>query len=524
MTDNTSADEASSSSDTPSTDKRDAYEDGDHVAANADEAAANVQETMTASSVMRASIAGVLGHSNQNRDIFDTFDWTRRPTAKQFYALYRTHPFAGPIVDRPAFTTWRDEPIITDKPDEETDFKDDVEKLFRNLDLPSQMERVDRLAGIGRYGLSVFITTDCLDEDGTVDEDRLAEPIDPEQFTADGLDNIVQHKLFSEISVDAIEWGNETHAAEGRWGLPVRYSIDFSSEGDTDKSDSDRTWSVHHSRTVAVPASRRLDHDFFAPPRLEGSFNVLRDILKVLGSVAEMAYRGADKGLAVSHNPNDVDVTSEQFWEQHDEEVQEWFQGLKPIFETTGEVQELGGQIADVSNIFEPQLSALATDTGIPKRVFEGDPAGALASAEEDTQAYFGLIKERRTEYAGPLNARPHIQWFVDNGLITPPSGGWFDIDWETLRVLSEQEQADLEAKRGEALRNISDDPLLDLGRQVVVDYIREGELPDEVETEAEMVADLEDQDAVGANARSVDEITAGYEAAADGGQEVDDD
>ncbi len=356
---------------------------------------------MTASSVMRASIAGVLGHSNQNRDIFDTFDWTRRPTAKQFYALYRTHPFAGPIVDRPAFTTWRDEPIITDKPDEETDFKDDVEKLFRNLDLPSQMERVDRLAGIGRYGLSVFITTDCLDEDGTVDEDRLAEPIDPEQFTADGLDNIVQHKLFSEISVDAIEWGNETHAAEGRWGLPVRYSIDFSSEGDTDKSDSDRTWSVHHSRTVAVPASRRLDHDFFAPPRLEGSFNVLRDILKVLGSVAEMAYRGADKGLAVSHNPNDVDVTSEQFWEQHDEEVQEWFQGLKPIFETTGEVQELGGQIADVSNIFEPQLSALATDTGSqsecsraiprahspPQRRTHRRTSGSSRSAEPSTPA-----------------------------------------------------------------------------------------------------------------------------------------
>lgn len=501
----------------------DSDDDADGATANAEDTTANAQQTVTASSAMRASIAGVLGHSTQDRDIFDTFDWTRRPTVKQYYALYRTHPFAGPIVDRPAFTTWRDEPIITDDPHEETDFQDDVEKLFRNLDLPSQMERVDRLAGIGRYGLSVFITTDCLDENGVVDEDRLREPIDPMQFTADGLDNVVQHKQFSEISVDAIEWGDERHAVEGRWGLPVRYSIDFSSEGDTDNSDSGRTWTVHHSRTVAVPSSRRLDHDFFGQPRLEGSFNILRDILKVLGSVAELAYRGADKGLAVSHDPADVDVTSEEFWEQHDEEVQEWFQGLKPIFETTGEVQELGGQIADVSNIFEPQLSALATDTGIPKRVFEGDPAGALASAEEDTQAYFGLIKERRTEYAGPLNARPHIQWFVDNGLISPPQGGWFDIDWESLRVLSEQEQAELEAKRGEALRNISDDPLLDLGRQVVVDYLRGGELPDEIETEADMVADLEDQDAVAANARSVEEITAGYQAAADGGQEVDD-
>ncbi|MXV62066.1 DUF1073 domain-containing protein [Natronorubrum sp. JWXQ-INN-674] len=501
----------------------DANPDASSTKSDDQDVTANAQEAVTASSMMRASVASVLGHSTQDRDIFDTFDWTRRPTVDQFYALYRTHPFAGPIIDRPAFTTWRDEPIIVDDPDDETDFEQDVERLFRNLRLPSKMERVDRLAGIGRYGLSVFVTTDCLDEDGTVDEDRLAEPIDPMQFTADGLDNVVQHKLFSEMSVDAIQWGTEEHAGEGRWGLPVRYSIDFSSEGDTDNSQTDRVWKVHHSRTVAVPAGRRLDHDFFAPPRLEGSFNILRDILKVLGSVAELAYRGADKGLAVSHDPNDVDVTSEQFWEQHDEEVQEWFQGLKPIFETTGDITELGGQIAEVSNVFEPQLSALATDTGIPKRVFEGDPAGALASAEEDTQAYFGLIKERRTEYAFPLNARPHIMWFVNNGLITPPNNGAFDIEGEALRVLSESEQAELEAKRGEALRNISDDPLLDLGRQVVVDYIREGELPDEIETEADMVADLEDQDAVGANARSVDEITAGYEAAADGGQEVDD-
>jgi hypothetical protein len=428
------------------------FQSPDNVVANADDAkgsegqtAANAQQVTTAASAIRAQIAALMGHSEWDaRDIYETFDWKKRPSVTEYYAMYRSHPFAGPIVDRPAFTTWRDAPTPVDDPDTETDFEADVAKLFREFDLPSRFERVDRLAGIGRFGLTVFITTDALDDNGVVDEDRLAEPIEPPQFSADGLDNVVQIKQFSEVSVDGISWGTEEHAGEGRWGLPIQYDIDFSPEGDTDGSDSDSVWTIHHSRTVAVPATRRLDHDFFAPPRLESVFNILRDILKVMGSVAEMAYRGADKGLAISHDPEKVDVTSEQFWEQHDEEITEWFQGLKPVFETTGEVQELGGQIGDVSNIFDPQLSALATDTGIPKRVFEGDPAGALASASEDTQAYFGLIGERRTEYADPLIATSHVMWFVNNGLISSPKNDAFSWEWQPLRVLSETEQAEL--------------------------------------------------------------------------------
>ncbi|OIB56611.1 anti-CBASS protein Acb1 family protein [Natrialba sp. SSL1] len=487
--------------------------DGD-VSSTSDESGvtANAEQTVQASTAMRAQIAALVSDSNfQERDIYETFDWKRRPRVEQYYALYRTHPFAGPIVDRPAFTTWRDTPAVVDDPDNETDFEQDVDRLFQNLNLDSTFERVDRLAGIGRYGLTVFVTTDALDEDGTVDADRLAQPIDPMQFTADGLDNVVQIRQFSEVSVDGIEWGTEEHAGEGRWGLPVQYSIDFASEGDRDVSQSERVWDVHHSRTVAVPAGRRLDHDFFAPPRLEGTFNILRDILKTLGSVAEMAYRGADKGLAVEYDPEKVNVTNDDFWEQNDEEMQEWNQGLKPLFESVGTVKELGGRIADVSNIFEPQLSALATDTGIPKRVFEGDPAGALASAEEDTQAYFGLIKERRTEYGDPLIATPHVQWFVDNGLIASPIGGTFGWEWDALRVLSEKEQAELEKTRFEALGQVSQDPITDFGHQVVMDYARTGDLPEDVDGVEDMVGELEADSEAAANARSVEEITANY-------------
>lgn len=413
---------------------------------NGETPTANTSDISTAG--LRNAIQAWLGASlYDDRELYETFDWPKDVDDERYYATYTRHPFAKPVVDRPAFTSWRDEPDIVDpEADDESDFEAKMRQANRAHDVWSYAERLDRLAGIGRYGVMVFVTSDV---DGP---ETLATPLEA-SAGGEGLDFVQQIKVFSEVSVDSIEWGDASDAAEGRWGKPVAYHIDFSPEASTDKTgtEDDAVYEVHHSRTVAAPATRKLDDEFFGRPRLEPVFNVLRDIEKVLGSVAEMAYRGADKGLAIQHDPDQVNVGSDEFWEQHNEEIRDWFQGIKPVFETTGSVTELGGQIANVSNVFQPQLSALAAATGIPKRVFEGDPAGALASAAEDTQAYFGMIEERRGEYVTPHYARPIVRWYIERGVVSEPDSGTvgqgkflFDVEWDPLRVLSEQEQANV--------------------------------------------------------------------------------
>lgn len=440
-----------STEETPNTDKHDADSgDGEHVAANSGEqvtANANQQQNIS-SAGLRQAIQAWLGASLfEGRDYYDTFDWPTDIDEEQYYATYTRNPFAKPVVDRPAFTSWRDDPIIVDDgDDEQTDFQQDVEKANRELDLWSYAERLDRLAGIGRYGVLVFVTSDV------EQPDDLSAEFSPGDAPGDGLDKINQIKVFSEVSVDNIRFGDVNDAQDGRWGKPTEYSIDFSPEAETEEDKNDAVYDVHWSRTVAVPATRLLDDDFFGRPRLEPVYNVLKDIEKVLGSVAELAYRGADKGLAINYDPDKVDST---FMKDNDQDLQEWLHGLQPAFQTAGaDIQELGGQIADATGIFEPQLSALAAATGIPKRVFEGDPAGALASAEEDTQAFFGMIKERRSEYNTPHIARPIIDWVLDNDLISDPStdGNHYGIEWEPLRVLSEMEQAELATERLESI------------------------------------------------------------------------
>lgn len=439
----------------------------------------------TSDSGMRMAIASMLGESGyDDREIYETFDWPADPSDELFYSIYRRNPFAAPVVDRPPFTTWRDPPEIvdagSDDADDDTEFETALERADRELDLWSYAERIDRLAGIGRFGVVVFVTDDI---DGP---DALAEPLEDGAIT-NGLDDVSQIKVFSEVSVDAIEWGGIEQADDGRWGLPVEYSIDFSSEAyqDDDGESDEHVYDVHHSRTVAVPASRLLDDDFFGTPRLEGVLNPLRDIEKVLGSVAELAYRGADKGIAINFDPEAVD-TSEQSFDDMEAELQDWYHDIQPWIRTTGAdtIEQLGGEIADPSGVIGENLSAIAAHTGIPKRVFEGDPAGALSAAEEDTQAYFGMIQERRESYATPHIARKLVDWLVEHGAVSEPTAedNRYAVEWEPLRVLSEGEQATLELDRAKAWKNFTGGLPFEFGQQVAIDYLRDGTLPEDVD------------------------------------------
>ena len=139
---------------------------------------------------LRSLLAAYLGDSGfEDRDVYDTFGWHEDPDPETFYATYLRNPFAKPVVDRPAFTSWRDPPTFVDKgKDSETQFEKDIKKADRALDLWSYAERLDRLAGIGRFGVWVWVTADV------ENTDDLAEPI-PNTIPGNGLDKVNQIKV-----------------------------------------------------------------------------------------------------------------------------------------------------------------------------------------------------------------------------------------------------------------------------------------------------------------------------------------
>lgn len=419
---------------------------------------------------LRLGLALALGNSGfDDRDRYDTFGWLTDPDPEDYLALYLRNGYARTVVDKPALTTWRDAPRVVDDADQEddTEFEDAVTRLAREHNVWDYATRVDRLAGIGQHGLLVF---------GLSDTD------DPSDFSTDasdasfedGLDAIQTLRVYHEDQIEEIEWGGP---GTGRWGKPVEYQIDLGEDVDESTEDNDNgTLHVHWSRVVDVPATRLLDDETLGRPRMEPVLNNLIDIEKTLGSVAEMAYRGADKGLHLDADPAKVDTSK---LDDLDDELQRWYHDAQPWLKTQGvEVENLGGEVADPEGIIEPNLDEIAATTGIPKRELRGNQQGEQAGADQDEKSYFGMIEERREQYAAPYIVREVLDRLRDLGILPAPLGPTYDVTWPDLTQLSEAEQAALEQDRSEVVANLAT-VVPDLRGERAEAYVESGEFSD---------------------------------------------
>lgn len=433
---------------------------------------------------IRMGIATMLGHSGYgDRDRYDVFGWETDPTADEYYGLYLRNPYAYAVVAAKPHTTWRDAPDVVDEGGEDTEFEDAVAKLSENLDAWRYAARIDRMAGIGQHGVLVLDLADTQGPDDLATAPQLG------GLDAQGLDLLRGFRVYSGASITDVTYGKP---GTDRWGLPVEYEIDLGDDAD-DADDEDGTLTVHHERVVDVPSRRLDDDETLGRPRLEPVLNVLYDIEKTLGSVAELSYRGADYGLHVNYDPEKVDTTGGNL-DLVEEELEDWYHGLQPWIRTVGgEVNRLGGDVLDPTGIIDNELRALSAQTGIPKRMLEGSSAGELASAQQDERDYFGLIAERREQYATPYIVRRLVDRLRSLGILPDPSGGGYSVEWPDLTQLTEEEEATVQEKRSVVVKNAMT-AIPDLRGARAEEYIETGAFPEREGAEAFVSADQVDE------------------------------
>jgi hypothetical protein len=438
---------------------------------------------------LRLGLAAALGNlntfgdDNDLRDTYETFGWPKDSDAKDYLTLYLRNGYARTVVDKPALTTWRDNPRIVDAADQdETDFETAVENLVSETDLWSYATRVDRLAGIGEHGLLVLGLSDVDGPEGFSN--------DATESSFDGLDAVRQYRVFHQSQIEDIQYGKP---GSDRWGLPKSYDIDISDDIDDD-DDGEGTLTVHWTRAVSVPATRLLDDETLSRPRVEPVLNNILDIEKTLGAVAEMAYRGADKGLHLNADPTKVDTSD---LDDMDDELQKWYHGVQPWIKTVGtEAENLGGDVADPEGIIEPNLDEIAATTGIPKRELRGNQQGEQAGAEQDEKSYFGTIAERRKQYATPYIARGTIDRFRMLDILPDPTGDTYFAEWPDLTQLSEAELADQQQSRSKVVSNLQT-VVPGLRGERAERYVATGEFPERDDQEQPAANDnVDDTDA----------------------------
>jgi len=388
----------------------------------------------------RAMLASQLGSQSYggSRDIQQALGYKAQLTYTDFLARYTRQELAKAVIDRPVKATWQGVLELQESSEpEETEFEKAWRELDRGLGVKAKLSRLDRLTGIGRYGVLLLGFNDVAKNEDWV------KPL------SKGRELVFIRPLGEETAgIDKYEEnpGNE------RYGLPLLYNVqamDVSTKNST-------TVKVHYSRMIHV-VDNPLESDIYGTPRLEAIFNRLMDVEKIAGGDAEMFWRGARPGYHGKLDP-EYQATPE-FKAALKEQIDEFEHNLRRILINEGiDMESLAQQIADPSTHLDSQLKLISSETGIPIRILTGSERGELASSE-DRSEWLSYVQTRREEHAEPCIIRPFVDRLIEYGVLPEPADD-YSIKWSDLFAQSEKMRVENGKSRANALREYTSNPM----------------------------------------------------------------
>ncbi|MCW4050502.1 MAG: DUF1073 domain-containing protein [Candidatus Bathyarchaeota archaeon] len=373
--------------------------------------------------------------SDRNIDI--SLGYKAKPEIRDFLSYYDRRGLAATIVDAPAKTTWRKTPIVTDETEGKSDFSKEWAKLSDNLNVYHYLERVDRLSGIGRYGVLLI---------GAKDDKLLSE----ELKVVTGPEQVIFLSAFGEQHVGIKKFEDDEH--NPRFGHPLEYEIDLMGNLASGKGLNKQR--VHWSRVIHI-AEGLLTDEVFGEPRLQKVFDRLFDLDKIVGSSAEGHWQTAVPGFALGAEKEFADMSDDDL-KAMKEEWQNYIHGLQRLVSIKGgKFAPIKGEIADPTAAFSVVIQLISGKTGIPQRILLGSERGNLASTQDQAN-WLGRIAERQLQFAEPRILRPLIDRLREIGALSAPDGGTYKVEWPGLFYLTDEEQAEVYLKRANAVKAIT--------------------------------------------------------------------
>jgi len=394
----------------------------------------------------RMALASTLGTQQYGgeRDIYQALGYKKSLTYEDYWVKYKRQDMAKAIIDRPAIITWSGKLSITEGEDTESEFGRVWDELNIELKLKSRLIRLDKLTGIGSYGVLLLGFDDVSTLTGFQNEVK------------SGSRKLLYVKPYGEGSAKIKKF--EANPRSKRFGLPLIYTLKSNEEqGENLSPELSQELDVHYTRIVHV-AGELLESEIYGVSKLEAVFNRLMDLEKLVGGDAEMFWRGARPGYSGKVDP-DFMMTPETKKELK-EQIDEYEHNLRRIFVNEGvSLEALAQQIADPKNHVDVQISMISAVTGIPKRILIGSERGELASGQ-DRSEWLSFVETRRTEYAEPIIIRPFIDRLIEYKVLPSPKDDKYIVRWEDLLSLTEKDRVEIGKSRSVALREYSSNPV----------------------------------------------------------------
>lgn len=400
----------------------------------------------------RNRLAGMLGQlMDGKRDVYAAAGYPQVLTFTDYNGAYRRQDVARSIVAAKPAETWRLPPLVLDGPDEkrgrdDTEFASAVQALAKGSELGSLDDkfglwhichRLDRVAGIGRYGV-LFL--------GIRGDDKPEEPLQPKGGAS--ARDLLYLSVYDEGHAEITEF--DSAPTSPRFGLPLYYSL-TTTDGKVGGSKSTR---VHWSRCIHVAENLDGD-DIYGTPRLEACWNRIVDILKIMAGSGEAAWKlldpgyniRADEGKRLPTDPGDVQALSDQ--------IEDFINGYTRWLMLEGmTVNPMPGSVQDPSGLITTNISLISAATDIPQRILLGSERGELASTQ-DERNWTTKIETRQVNHVEPNIIRPLLSRLIYAGVLPAPSSGEVTIQWPNLLESDRSAEAQTAKTAGEALATV---------------------------------------------------------------------
>jgi hypothetical protein len=390
----------------------------------------------------RSAYAQALGVSfGGDRDLYQVLGYKKTLTDTDYRNRYERGDIAKRIIDAPVNATFRGIPEITENQEDATTFEEAWNELAEKLKIWNRFTRLDKLTGLGRYGVLLYGFNDVMDEK------EFATPVVPSETLA-----LLYVQPYSEASVTITKWNNDPTSPD--YGMPAEYQLTL---GDVSEYTSGSDREPTKGRTLLVHASRvqhivddRTESDVFGTPRLQSIYNRLQDLDKIVGGSGEMFWKGARPGYQAVIDA-DAKLTP-QAKEDIGTQLDDYEHNLRRMLRLQGvKLEGLAPQVEDPSPFIDGQLKIIAASKGMPMRILTGSERGELASTQDDKH-WREVIEERRLDFVEPEIVRAFIDRMIELGVLPEPESDSYEIAWPDLHTVSDKDRADVNKVRTEIL------------------------------------------------------------------------
>jgi len=386
---------------------------------------------------------------NPNRDLDKECGYISAPGPSDYSYAYARVGLAARYVNIWPDECWAAYPTIYEQEDPKnpTPWETALAALVRKTLLLHYMHRIDRLSGVGRFGVLLLGLDDGADpatpvasynRDGTVRKNARTHNLLYVRALGE------EHCFIEEIDADVRSW---------HFGQPLYYSLRLGGDGlyatgGTGQEEVVKSVRVHWTRVVHV-ADNREASEVHGVPRLQNVINIITDVRKVAGSSAEMFWKGGFPGYAFTTYPEFlssgvIDKATIRT------EMSAYQNGLQRFLSAVGgEWKSLSPQVADPKSNLDQQIAMLCATGGIPVPVFLGMQTGHLAGTE-NTTTWKERLGGRQANYVEPFLVRPVIDRLMDLGCL--PRAAEYFVSWRDLKSLGDKDKAEIGLKRIQAL------------------------------------------------------------------------